>query len=120
MFDPQALTLQPFPTVQLLAGQGDWERALAVLRAMALASVRPDSTTAGLLVAACVQGGNQKLASQLAAVSGGQKWMGWSAAERAAELCRLGGAPGTHGSPCAPLAAAGKCAVMHAVFILPQ
>ena len=78
--------------MQLLAGQGEWERALAVLRAMALASVRPDSTTAGLLVAACVQGGNQKLASQLAAVSGGG-WMGWTVVG----MQLVGHVPATHG-----------------------
>lgn len=59
------------PLPQLLAGRGEWERALAVHRAMNLAAGRPDSTTAGLLVAACVHGGNQQLASQLAAVRGG-------------------------------------------------
>lgn len=59
------------PLSQLLAGRGEWERALAVHRAMNLAAARPDSTTAGLLVAACVHGGNQQLASQLAAVRGG-------------------------------------------------
>ena len=70
------------PLVQLLAGQGEWERALAVYRAMTLASVRPDSTTAGLLVAACTKGGNQQLATQLAAVSWGwavrgtERWVG--------------------------------------------
>ena len=70
------------PMVQLLAGRGEWERALAVHRAMTLASVRLDSTTAGLLVAACTQGGNQQLAAQLAAVSWGravrgtERWIG--------------------------------------------
>ena len=70
---PDTPRLLPWPTpllLQLLAGHGDWERALGVHRAMGLAGARPDSTTAGLLVAACMQGGNQPLAAKLAAVSG--------------------------------------------------
>jgi hypothetical protein len=53
--------------LQLLAGAGDWRRALGVARAMRLAGAAPDATTAGLLVAACVQGGQQELGGRLAA-----------------------------------------------------
>lgn len=54
--------------LQLLASRGRWEAALGVYRAMSLAGPksRPDATSAGLLVAACVQGGNPPLAAQLA------------------------------------------------------
>ncbi|KAL4437444.1 hypothetical protein ABPG75_004583 [Micractinium tetrahymenae] len=54
--------------LQLLAGRGDWEAALGVFRAMGLAGQksRPDAASAGLLVSACVQGGNPPLAAQLA------------------------------------------------------
>lgn len=54
--------------LQLLAARGDWEAALGVFRAMGQAGPksRPDAAAAGLLVAACVQGGNPPLAAQLA------------------------------------------------------
>lgn len=55
------------PCAQLLAARGDWQRALALQRAMGLAKVRPDSQTAQLLVTACARGGNHPLAAQLAA-----------------------------------------------------
>lgn len=54
--------------LQLLAGRGDWEAAVGLHRAMGQAGPKsqPDATSAALVVAACVQGGNPPLAAQLA------------------------------------------------------
>ncbi|EFN59867.1 hypothetical protein CHLNCDRAFT_133694 [Chlorella variabilis] len=52
--------------LQLLAGLGDWRAALGVYRAMQLVKAGPDASSAGLIVAACMHGGNQALAAQLA------------------------------------------------------
>ena len=64
-----------FNTVlQLLAACGEWGASLGLFRAMRLAGPKafPDGASAGLLVAACMQGGNAELAGQLTAELAGQ------------------------------------------------
>ena len=52
--------------LQLLVGRADWRRALALRRAMQLAHVRPDATTAALLGQAARRSGDAALEEQLA------------------------------------------------------
>jgi hypothetical protein len=53
--------------LQLLGVRGDCAAALGVCRAMALLKLKPDAATAGLLVAAALQGGSHPLATKLLA-----------------------------------------------------
>ena len=50
----------------VLSQQGRWQAAVEVQRQMQRMGTRQDSTTAGLVLAACINGGNASLATQLA------------------------------------------------------
>lgn len=93
--------------LQLLVGQGDWQRALALHRAMQLARVRPDATTAGLLAQAAQRAGDAQLAQQVVHELGAQGLLqqedgGAAAADDGSSQQGSGAAAAKGGGPAPP------------------